>query len=189
MFCKICGSKLDANTIKKLDNAEFCDNCETITTAENLLAVAMLDAIKMQDINFPKSDNPSQDFIHNEIKRAGYKLSNEDLSGAEAIYENLAISYKVPLAWVYVGKLKLLQLENGTGSVKQALNCFMKASEKLPTAKTVYQVMYLSLSRQLIARFLNLYLETIAEAKKAKSSRFWNAALVGFSVGSWQSTQ
>jgi hypothetical protein len=176
MLCNICGSQINPNQ-------EFCDNCETVTTAEDLLSIAMLDAIKMQDITFPKSDNPVQNLIHNEIKKAAYKLSNEDLSGAEAIYENLAISYNVPMAWIYLGKLKLLQLENGTGSVKQALNCFTKASEKLPAAKTLYQVMYLSLSRQLIAKFLNLYLEMIAETKKQKSGRFWNAALVGLSVG------
>jgi len=176
MLCNICGSQINLNQ-------EFCDNCETITTAEDLLSTAMLDAIKMQDINFPKSDKPVEDFVHDEFKKAGYKLSNEDLSAAEAIYENLAISYNVPMAWCYLGKLKLLQLEDGTGSVKQALNCFTKASEKLPVAKNVYQVMYVALSRQLIARFLNLYSETIAETKKAKSGRFWNAALVGLSVG------
>ena len=137
----------------------------------------------MKDIDFPKSGKPTQDLIYNEIKRAGYKLSNEDLLGAENIYENLAVSYNVPQAWMFLGKLKLLQLENGTGTVKQALDCFIKASEKLPGAKIVYQSMYASLSRQLIARFVNLYLETIAETKKAKSGRFWNAALVGLSVG------
>jgi hypothetical protein len=176
MTCNICGSQLKPNQ-------EFCDNCDTVTTAEDLVSTAMLDAIKMQDINFQKGDKPVEDLVHNEFKKAGYKLSNEDLSGAEEIYENLAISYNVPMAWVYLGKLKLLGLENGTGSVKQALNCFTKASEKLPTAKNVLQVMYLALSRQLIARFFNLYLETAAEAKKAKSSKFWNAALVGLSVG------
>jgi hypothetical protein len=176
MPCNICGSEIN-------QNQEFCENCGTVTTAEDLLSIAMLDAIKMKDINFPKSDKLNQDFIHNEIKKAGYKLSNEDLVGAEAIYENIAVSYNVPAAWLYLGRLKLLQLENGTGTVKQALNCFTKASEKLPGAKPVYQVMYSSLSRQLIARFLNLYLETIAETKKAKSGRFWNVALVGLSVG------
>jgi hypothetical protein len=176
MSCNICGSQINPNQ-------EFCDNCGTITTAENLLAVAMLSAIAMKDINFPKVDDPVQNFIHNEAKKAGYKLDNGDMSGAENIYENLAISHNVSLAWLYLGKLKLLQLESGTGSVKQALNCFAKASEKLPAAKIVYQGMYASLSRQLIAKFLNLYLETIAETKKAKSGRFWNAALVGLSVG------
>jgi hypothetical protein len=176
MTCNICGAQINPNN-------EFCDNCETATTAEDLLSTAMLDAIKMQDINFPKSDNSIEDFVHNEFKKAGYKLSNENLSEAEAIYENLAISYNVPMAWVYLGKLKLLQLENGTGSVKQALNCFTKASEKLPVAKNVYQVMYSALSRQLIARFINLHTETVAEMKEAKSGRFWNAALVGLSAG------
>jgi hypothetical protein len=176
MHCNICGSEVNSNQ-------EFCDNCGTITTAEDLLSTTMFDAIKMKDIDFPQSGKPTQDLIFNEIKKAGYKLSNEDLSGAENIYENLAISYNVPQAWMFLGKLKLLQLENGTGTVKQALDCFTKASEKLPGAKIVYQSMYASLSRQLIARFINLYLETIAEAEKAKSGRFWNAALVGLSVG------
>lgn len=176
MFCNICGSQINPNQ-------EFCDNCGTVATAEDLLSTAMLDAIKMKDIIFPKSDKPNQDFIHNEIKKAGYKLSNEDLAGAEAIYENIAVSYNVPAAWIYLGEIKLLELENGTGTVKQSLNCFTKASELLPGAKTLYQVMYSSLSRQLIAKFLNLYLETIVETKKAKSGKFWNAALMGLSVG------
>ncbi len=176
MVCKICGSELSPNQ-------EFCANCDTVTSAEDLLSVAMLDAIKMKDINFPKENDPVKNLINTEIKKAGYKLFNEDLAGAESIYENLAISYNVPMAWVYLGKLKLLELENGTGTVKQALNCFTKASEKLPAAKIVYQAMYAALSRQLIARFVNLYLETIAETKKAKRGRLWNAALVGLSVG------
>ncbi len=176
MYCNICGSQINSDQ-------EFCYNCDTVTTAEDLLSIAMLDAIKMKDIDFPKTGKPTQDLIHTEIKKAGYRISNEDISGAENIYENLAISYNVPMAWLYLGKLKLLELENGAGTVKQALDCFTKASEKLPAAKTVYQVMYVSLSRQLIARFINLYLETIAETKKAKSGRFWNAALVGLSVG------
>jgi len=176
MFCNICGSKINPGQ-------EFCDNCDTITTAEDLLSTAMLDAIKMKDIDFPKSDNPTQNFINTEIKKAGYKLSNEDISGAEAIYENIAISYNVPMAWLYLGELKLLQLENGTGTVKQALNCFTKASELLPGAKTLYQVKYASLSRQTIAKFLNLYLETVASAKKEKRGRFWSAAIIGLSIG------
>ena len=176
MYCNICGSQIN------LDQ-EFCYNCDTVTTAEDLLSTTLLDAIKMKDIDFRKTGKPNQDLIHTEIKKAGYKLSNEDISGAKNIYENLAVSYNVPMAWIYLGKLKLIELENGTGTVKQALNCFTKASEKLPAAKTVYQVMYVALSRQLIARFINLYLQTIAETKKAKSGRFWNAALVGLSVG------
>lgn len=181
MTCNICGSQI-------IPNEEFCGNCATITAAEDLLSVAMLDAIKMKDMNFPKSDNPTQDFINTEIKKAGYKLGNEDLSGAEEIYENLAISYNVPMVWVHLGKLKLLQLESGTGSVKQALDCFTKASQSstfksLPQAKAILQEMYSSLSRQLIARFVNLHNETIAEMKKEKSGRFWNTALVGLSAG------
>ena len=176
MFCKICGSQINPEQ-------EFCDNCDTVTTAEDLFSTTMLDAIKMQDINFPKGNDPIQDFIHNEFKKAGYKLSNEDLSGAEAIYENIAISHNVPMAWIYLGKIKLLQLENGIGTIKQALNCFMKASELLPAAKPVYQIMYLALSRQLIARLLNIYSEKVTETKRAKSGKLWSAALVGLSVG------
>ncbi len=176
MLCNICGSKINPDQ-------EFCGNCDTVTTAEDLLSTAMLDAIKIRGIDFLKSDNPAQNLINTEVKKAGYKLSNEDISGAEAIYENIAISYNVPMAWLYLGELKLLQLEGGTGTVKQALNCFTKASELLPGAKTLYQVKYLSLSRQLIAKFLNLYSETIASAKREKSGRFWSAAIVGLSIG------
>jgi hypothetical protein len=176
MLCKICGSELN-------QNKEFCDNCGTIITAENLLTSAMSDAIGMKDINFPKGESSVQDLINNEVKRAGYKIDNGDLRGAEDIYENIAISYDVPSAWWYLGKLKLLQLENGVETVKQALNCFTKASELLPGAKSLYQVTYCSISRQLIARFINFYLGAIKDAKKQKSGRFWNAAIIGLSIG------
>jgi hypothetical protein len=62
-------------------------------------------------------------------------------------------------------------------------DCFTKASKSLPQAKSVLQVMYSSLSRQLIARFVNLHMETITEMKKEKSGRFWNTALMGLSAG------
>ncbi len=118
-----------------------------------------------------------------ELKRGIYKLENEDIAGAESIFENLALTHNVPMAWIYIGGIKLGQLDSGKTSVNQALNCFLKASELLPELREKYQETYCDLSLQQIERFCNYYLETKQQRKKAKSNKIWSAVLMGLSVG------
>ncbi|MDO8515650.1 MAG: hypothetical protein Q7S28_00170, partial [bacterium] len=147
MICKICGSKLGANV-------EFCGNCGMISTAESLLSIALNDVIALKDLPPTQNVSPVQSLVDTEFRKAAYKIENNDLIGAQDIYENLAISYNVPMAWLYIGILKLIQLDlTGRITVNQALNDFKKAAQLLPDAKLFFQLRYTVLSICLIGKF------------------------------------
>ncbi len=160
MFCNNCGSRIDRNS-------KFCKNCG------QSLAV---------DID-GETKTPQNAFIDTELKKVEYKIENDDLVGAENILENLAIEHGLPIAWIYIGAIKMGQLGTGKTTVQQALNCFIRASELEPSRKEEYQSTYCDLSLQQIEKFRNFYFVTKKQAKKAKSSKRWNAVLVGLSVG------
>jgi hypothetical protein len=124
-----------------------------------------------------------QSLIDTEFKRAIYKLDNGDVAGAENIFENLAFTYNVPMAWIAIGNIKLNQLETGKTSVQQALKCFVKASDLLSGEKPYYQSLYCESSLRQIEKLLNYYSDIRQKAKKAKSSKKWNLLGMALSIG------
>lgn len=122
-------------------------------------------------------------FIDTELKKAAYKIENNDLIGAENIYENIAITYNEPMVWVAIGNLKFQQLETGETTVQQALNCFSRAVLAAPNERNFFENTYCELSILLIDKFHTFYTNVQKKIKEEKTGKFWNIVLTGAAIG------
>ena len=111
-----------------------------------------------------------------------YKFENGDVDAAEKIFENLAVIHDFPPAWIYLGSVKFLQINSEKTTVKQVLNCYLKARELNPSGYKDFQKSYYNYSLGLIEYFCNKYSETKKEINKANSKMWGNAALGGLSL-------
>ena len=158
MYCKNCGNQL--NSI-----ARFCNKCGTPV-----------------DTRVSKVESSQDTLVDTEFKKAIYKLENEEIEEAQRIFEDLAFAHNAPTAWIYLGGIKLGQLDTGETTVQQALNCFNKALEINPILKEDYQETYYELSIQQIEKFRNYYLNTKKQASKANRKAFGGLAFSGLSL-------
>jgi len=159
MYCSHCGNQLK-------EGSKFCNKCGGL----------------VGNSNSTEAESPKVTLVDTELKKGIYKLQNGDLVEAEKIFENLAFTHGLSIAWVYLGGIKLRQLESGKTNVQQALNCFAKATELSPESRGQYQIAYCDISLWQIKNFCNRYLETKKQASKAKSRAFGGLALGGLSL-------
>ena len=158
MYCSHCGNQLK-------DGSKFCNKCGgSLGNSQN------------------HEPEGSKNLVDAEFKKGVYKLQNGDTVEAEKIFEDLAITHGVPMAWVYIGGIKLKQLELGKTNVQQALNCFIKASQLSPESKGQNQVIYCDVSLWQIKNFCGRYLEAKKQAGKAKGRAFGGLALGGLAM-------
>ena len=158
MFCTKCGNKI-------MESANFCNYCGNKNSSQESGLSLNQEA-----------------FIEAELKKGIFKLENEDIASAEKIFEELALTHDVPVAWIYIGGIKLSQLDSEKATVQQALNCFKKASEILPELREDHQETYCDLSIQQIEKFYNYYLLAKRESNKATGKMWGNVALGGLSL-------
>jgi len=159
MYCSHCGNQFK-------EGSKFCNKCGGSVGISQI----------------PKQEESKESVIDTEFKKGAYKLQNGDMAEAEKIFENLAFAHNVPMAWVYIGGIKLKQLESGKTNVQQALNCFIKASELSPESKAQNQTIYCDVSLWQIKNLCNRYLETKKQVGKAKGRAFGGLALGGLSL-------
>ncbi len=159
MYCKHCGEKMT-------NGAQFCGKCGVLV-----------------DNKGPQNQEMyKESSLDVELKRGVYKLENGDMAGAEKIFEDLAFKYNAPMAWVYIGGIKLGQLDSGESTVQQALNCFVKASQINPTSKEMYQSIFCDIATKQIEKFYNQYFLTKKQAGKASRRGWGSLALGGLSL-------
>lgn len=159
MYCKNCGEKM-------ADGAQFCGKC----------------GVSVDNKDPQNQEVYKENSIDIEFKRGVYKLENGDMVGAEKIFEDLAFKHSAPMAWVYIGGIKLGQLDSGGSTVQQALNCFIKASQINPASKEMYQSIFCDISTKQIEKFYNQYLLTKKQAGKASRRSWGGLALGGLSL-------
>lgn len=145
-----------------------------------MLAVRIEMKIPMEDRT---RDTTQDDLVSTELKRGAFKLQNEDYEEAEKIFENVAVTYDDPTAWMCLGGIKFHQLDSGKSKVQGAILCFEKALEFDPDSKKQYQQSLAEMSLQQIEKLRDSYLDTKMQVKKAGRGLFWNALLTGAAIG------
>ncbi len=117
-----------------------------------------------------------------EFKKGVYKFRNGEFDEAKKIFEDLAFGYNFGEAWVYLGALKIIDLESGATTVQQALGCFEKADQLSPERVNEHQALYSDFVFPMIKYFGSKYSESRSGERSAKRKTFGNLALGGLSL-------
>ena len=124
MYCEKCGNEIS-------EPMNFCGNCGNKIADKESVDELIDSIVNENNLAMPwevkeRKRIADVDIIDLELEKAEYKLDNGDLSGAEKIFEELALRYDDTKAWRGVGEIKFKQLESGKSTVAQVLNCFNK---------------------------------------------------------------
>jgi len=117
-----------------------------------------------------------------EFKKGVYKFTCGEFDEAKKIFEDLAFGQNFGEAWVYLGALKVLNLESGETTVQQAVECFSRADSLLPERVNQHQALYSEFTLPMIKYFCNKYEDVKSQSSSAKRKTFGSIAFSGLSL-------